>query len=199
MRLILSLLTLWISILTIRAEVITLYNDNQQGGIHKTSAKTIVVDGQYYVDFPITTHNGKVRTERHKVYRVKDNARLWYQQATWAEKYPYVIESNDRTPYYFNMKSRWIPSLTQDPNDTETTIPQKKLTVMLLESDGRAVPMKVLLVKSQGTLMLYNGDEYFGYTIESNDNSNPLAPAWTRQYKYRSNISGFPVYFNISK
>lgn len=199
MKSIISFFLLCFCIMSVNAEVITLYNDNGQGGIHKSTGKTTVIEGQYYIDVSVPLYKGKTKTERHKVYKVNENARLMYQQPKWAEKYTYVIEASDRTPYYFNMKSAWKPSLTQDPDDPTRTIPVKKLTVMRNEFDGHGSPMTVLLVKSGGKYHLYDGDDCFGYAIEHNDNSEPSFPSWTRKYKYRSKVGGWYVFFNISQ
>ena len=127
MKSILTFLTICLCALAVNAESVTLYSDNGQGGIHQSSGKTIVIDGQYYVDMTIPVYKGRTKTERHKVYRVKDNARLYYNQAKWAEKYKYVVEANNHVPYYFNMKGVWKPSLTGS-NNPDNTVPQKKLT-----------------------------------------------------------------------
>lgn len=183
------------------AEDIVLYNDNGQGGIHQSAAKVIVDEGQYFVDLPVPTYNGKTKIEHLKVYRVKDSARLLYHQEKWATKYEYVVERPKgwslTIPCYFNMKSPWKPSLTEDPNDPNQVIPIKKLLAYHADFNEGKTAIKVVLIKTQGKYMLYYGDDYFAANIESNSIPLEYAPAWSKNYKYRSKISGFDVYFNI--
>ena len=147
-------------------ETVTLYNDNGNGGIHQTTANVVVDEGQYFVDLPVPTYNGRTQTEHLKVYRVTDSARLLYNQARWAEPYVYVVERSNgfysTTPYYFNMQSEWIPSLTEDPNDPYRVVPVKKLLGYHDDYQGRRTAIKVVLVQTQGNYMLYYGDDFFG-------------------------------------
>lgn len=183
------------------AESVVLFNDNGEGGIRRTTAKVVVEDGQYYVDFPVAGPNGRRKTERLKVYRVRDSASLMYHQAKWAEKYEYAVERrqgySSTVPYYFNMKSTWKPSLTHDPGDPSHVEPIMKLTAYRDDFSGGKTAMKVVLIKTQGKHMLYYGDDFFGAVIESNKVPKRCSPAWSRKYKYRAEISGFDVYFNI--
>ncbi len=194
---------LWLLFISIaaRGEAITLYNDNGEGGIHKSTGKLVEVEGQYYVDLHIPRYNGDMDTERLKVYRVKDSARLLLNQDKWAEKYIYVVERRkgflSTTPYYFNMRSVWKPSLTEDPDDPGRIIPVKKLTAYRQDLDDSKNAFTVVLVKMQGKYMIYYGDVFFLASIKSNSKPLDYAAPWTRNYKYRTVISGFNVYFNI--
>lgn len=187
---------------SIKGETITLYNDNGQGGIHQSIGKLVVDEGQYFVDLSVPTYNGKTEIEHLKVYRVKDSARLLYNQAKWAEKYAYVVERSkgffSATPCYFNMKSVWRPSLTEDADDPYRVIPIKKIIAYQDDFNGGKTPIKVILIKTQGKYMLYFGDDFFGANIESNAKPLDYAPAWSRNFKYRTKISGFDVFFNIN-
>lgn len=58
--------------------------------------------------------------------------------------------------------------------------------------------MKVVLIKSQGKYMLYWGDDCFASIIEPNDMSTGYIPSWAKKYKYRAQVSGHTVYFNIN-
>lgn len=184
-----------------RGETVTLYNDNGNGGIHQTTANVVVDEGQYFVDLPVPTYNGRTRTEHLKVYRVADSARLLYNQARWAEPYAYVVERSNgfysTSPYYFNMQSEWIPSLTEDPNDPYRVVPVKKLVGYHDDYQGGRTPVKVVLVQTQGNYMLYYGDDFFAANIELNDRPLDYAPGWSRNFRFRATISGHTVYFNI--
>ena len=96
-------------------ETVTLYNDNGNGGIHQTTANVVVDEEQYFVDLPVPTYNGRTRTEHLKVYRVADSARLLTIKLDGPSlRYMWRSAPNgfySTTPYYFNMKSEWIPSL----------------------------------------------------------------------------------------
>lgn len=197
-----SLLLCVIALFTtsLHAENIVLYNDNGAGGIHKSSGKLVTFEGQYYVDLYKRLPNGRRDVKRLKVYRVKDEARLLYNQAKWAGKYAYVVEETfgfQTVPYYFNMKSRWRPSRTANPNDPYSVVPVKKLWVYRDDYNGGYTPVKTVLIKTQGKYMLYFGDDFFAAEIFSNARPLPNAPSWSRKYKYRSSISGFDVYFNM--
>lgn len=184
-------------------ETLSLYSDNGQGGIHQSAGNLVVDEGQYYVDISIPSYNGKNKVEHLKVYRVKDSARLLYNQEKWAEKYTYVVDLSKgfyaTTPYYFNMKSVWRPSLTEYPNAPYSIITIKKLIVYHDDFQGGRYAMKVVLIKTQGKYMLYFGDDFFAANIDSNAEPLNYAPLLTRNYKYRSKISGFEVFFNIDK
>lgn len=185
-----------------KGQSITLYSDNGQGGIHRSTGRLVVDEGQYYIDLPIAAYNGGSKTERLKVCRVRDHARLLYNQDKWAEKYAYVVERSkswsQTTPYYFNMTAPWRPSLTEDADNPNKVTPLKKLFVYYDNFQGGKQAMKVVLVKARETLMLYCGDEMFGATVEPNTALPNHAPAWARSYKFRAKISGFDVYFNIN-
>lgn len=182
-------------------ETVTLYNDNGNGGIHQTTANVVVDEGQYFVDLPVPTYNGRTRTEHLKVYRVTDSARLLYNQARWAEPYVYVVERSNgfysTTPYYFNMQSEWIPSLTDDPAAPYRVVPVKKLVGYHDDYQGGYTAVKVVLVQTQGNYMLYYGDDFFAANIELNDLPLDYAPGWSRNFRFRATISGHTVYFNI--
>ena len=199
---ILYLFSFLIIAISAHSETVTLYNDNGNGGIHRSTGRLVIDEGQYYVDLDMPSYNGKTKVEHLKVYRVKDSARLLYNQDKWAGKYRYVVERSrsffSTTPYYFNMSSKWIPSHTEDPDDPDRVIPIKKLTAYRCNLHDEPEAFKVVLVKTQGKYLLYHGDEFFCARIESNARPLDFAPAWARQFKYRSKISGFNVYFNIS-
>ena len=202
MRIFIHLFLLILVVVSVKGETITLYNDNGRGGIHQSIGKLVVDEGQYFVDLSMPTYNGKTETEHLKVYRVKDSARLLHNQDKWAEKYAYVVERSigyfSSIPYYFNMKSTWKPSLTEDPDDPDRVIPIKKIVAYQDDFNGGRMAVKVVLIKMQGKYMLYFGDDFFGANIESNSKPLDDAPAWSRKFKYRSKISGFNVYFNIT-
>ncbi|MDE5608715.1 MAG: hypothetical protein K2I64_07265 [Muribaculaceae bacterium] len=184
------------------AETVTLYNDNGQGGIHQSTGKLIIEDGQYYVDLAVPTYGGNSKIEHLKVYRVRDDAGLLYRQDKWAEKYTYVVERSNgfysSTPYYFNMKSPWRPSLTEDPSDPNFVRPIKKMFVYKDDYQGNKVAIKVVLIEKQGKYMLYYGDDFFGALIEPNTNIPNYAPIWAHDFDYCATISGFTVYFNLN-
>ncbi|MCH5318652.1 MAG: hypothetical protein J1E38_02955 [Paramuribaculum sp.] len=178
------------------AENVVLFSENGQGGIKRTTGKLIVYQGQYYVDIPVGRGS-----ERLKVSRISDSARLIYHRKKWAEKYRYVAEKSDgwfySEPYYFNMTSRWIPSPTEDPSDPYRIVPVKKLWGYHTDFNGGRTPMKLVLIKTQGKYMIYYGDEMFAAEIYPNKSTSANEPAWTRNFKYCCRVSGFDVYFNI--
>lgn len=197
---IISILTVILCALCANAETVVLYNNNGNGGIHKSTGKLIVVDGQYYVNMAVPSYNGRTTTERLKVYRVKDHAEYVYKQEKWAEKYAFVAERSSgfvSTLYYFNMRSAWRPSLTENRNDPNRVVPIKKLTVYSDDFNGGRNAQKVVLIKTQGKYMLYYGDPYFAANIESNYPPLNYAPAWSRNYNRRAKISGLDVFFNL--
>lgn len=188
---------------TINAEKVLLFNDNGSGGIHQTMANIVIEEGQYYVDLPITGYNGSNSIERFKVYRIKDSARLMYNQDHWAEKYMYVVERPksffSTVPYYFNMDMEWKPSLTSNPDDPDYVKPIKKITAYRDDYfQGKKEAIKVVLVEKQGTYLLYYGDDFFGANVISNKVPLDYAPSWSEEYEFRAKISGFQVYFNIN-
>lgn len=183
------------------AETVILYNDNGQGGIKQTRADVIIKDGQYVVNFPNPYSYGGDKIQQCPVERVKDSAKLFYNQPKWAEKFEYVIITNsgyyDTDRCYFNMNSRWIPSPTNGPNDPYWIEPIRKLTVYGVGYDGSRDSYSALLVRYDGKLYLYFGDDYFVSIIESNSTPDPIAPPASRAYKYKAEISGRKVYFNL--
>lgn len=179
------------------AETVTLYNDNGEGGIHRSNGKLVVTEGQYYVDVTVETYGGRTKTERLKVYRVKDSARLYYEQPRWAEKLVYIVYNN-RTDYYFNMKSPWRPPLTEDPDDPARVVPIKKITAYRDDWNGGYDARKFLLVKKSGSYMLYYGDDFFGALVCPNDPRSNDGPAWSKKFKYFSVVSGLTYYYNIN-
>lgn len=197
MKRIMIFVSLSIFVLSLKAETVAVFNDNGEGGIHKSMGTTIIVDGQYYIDINVPTYNGRTRKVRMKVYRVKDYARLLYHQDKWAEKYVYVALDNRNGTYYFNMKSRWIPSLTESKDDPNRVVPIKKIIVYRDEFVGQGVPDKMVLIKANGQYMLYWGDDFFCARIYPNDGRNYDMAPWAHKFKYCAEISGFTVYFNI--
>ncbi len=183
-----------------KGETVFLYSDNGEGGIHQSVGRLVVDEGQYYVDLPVATYGGRTKTEHLKVYRVMDSARRLYDQPKWTEKYAYVVERGGGyygNPCYFNMKSEWRPSLTDDPDNPGRVVPVRKLLVYETDFNGGQTAIKVVLIKTQGKYMLYFGDDFFAALIESNARPLDYAPDWSRKYKYRAQISGFDVYFDL--
>lgn len=188
--------------MTLNAEDLILYNDNGEGGIHKSRGKLVVSEGQYYVDLTVSAYGGKTKVERLKVERVRDSARILYNRDKWAERYVYVVERTAGPfrvdPYYFNMKSPWRPSLTQDPDDPNRIVPVKKIYVYRDDWNGGKIAVKAVVVKNEGQWYLYTGDDFFYSYIESNDEPvDSPEPAWTRKYKYRAKISMMWHFFNM--
>ena len=184
-----------------RAETVIVYNDNGNGGIHQTVGQIVVDDGQYFLNIAFPGYNGTVERKHLKVQRVKDSARLMYNQDEWAEKYLYVVEINRgfslTDPYYFNMDYEWIPSPTEDSSYPERIITIKKLYVYYDNWNGGWNTMKTVLIKKGCSYLLYYGDEMFAAVIERNYNIPSYAPSWVHRYSYKSQISGFTVYFNF--
>lgn len=168
-------------------EALTLYRENGEGGIQSFDGNLIIQDGQYYVELP--GHDFPC-----KVYRVWDHADLAYRQKPWAQKYTYAIQEGMYEPYYFNMNSEWIPSLTDDPNDPYRITPIKKVRVY--RGDGVDASDE-LLIFGNGKKMIYYGDDYFYATIQPVDYSDPYLPDWARNFQYWAEISGFRCYFNM--
>lgn len=197
-------LTAVVGAISVNAENVALYNDNGEGGVHRTVGRLVVFEGQYYVEMPaVSTYGNQSRRDSLKVYRVRDYASLMLEQPKWAEKYVYaVVEGGGlfqkKTTYYFNMKSKWLPSLTEDMNDPRRIVPIKKLNTYYSDFSGGYNVIKVVLVKTAGSYYLYFGDDVFFSNIESNANPDPNDPAWTRKFKYRARISGNVVYFNVN-
>lgn len=183
------------------AETVILHSENGQGGIRKTSAQLSIVDGQYVVNFPQQSYNGSVTFQQIPVKRIKDSAKLMYNQKKWAEEYEYAIEISSgfmrTTPYYFNMMSQWIPSPVDDPNDPYRITPIKKINVYIDYGSGPEAS-KMLLILYQGKNYIYWGDDFFVGIVESNARPDDFAPGWSRQFKFRAKTSGgWQSYFNI--
>ena len=174
-------------------ETVTLYNDNGEGGIHKTTAKLIVKEGQYYVEMPLFEGGSEIYDR--KVYRVKDHPQFVYDLPKWAEKYKYVILSG-RSEYYFNMQSPWKPSLTEDPDDPDYVVPVRRMKIYGSDYNGDKEAVKAVLVKKNGKYMIYYGLDYCYSRVERNVPQN-YDPAWARSYKYCATISGKTYYFNL--
>lgn len=171
----------------VNAETINLYNDNGRGGIHQSTGDLVIDEGQYYVDIIDTFHQ-----EQHlRVYRICDDAHLMYKQPRWAEEYQYAIEWNNDT-FYFNMMNPWLPSLTEKIYIK----PVRKLTAYRNDNGGRE-SVDVVLVENNEKYCLYYGARNFVAIIQPNTDIPDYAPAWVRNYRYRSDISGIRVYFNL--
>lgn len=186
----------------LNAEKVILYNDNGEGGIHKTVGRLVVSEGQYYVDMPIPTYSGKTRIERLKVYRVKDNAWFVYHQDRWAEKYVYAVEwirGWESIPYFFNMRSPWRPSLTEDDRIPNKMIPIVKVKAYSEDYGGDKYGMIGVVVKMEGSYYFYGGSEHMVAKIYSNKVPLEYAPAWARNYKWRADFIANPCYFNIPR
>lgn len=189
----LALIIILFSALISRAENVYLYNDNGQGGIHRSVGSLVLDEGQYFVNFSRPSYNGNENLHL-KVYKVKESAELLLDQPSWAAKYAYMIEEPgwNGTKYYFNMKSRWIPSQTVDTNDPNYVLPCKKIKIRSASSDY----LNVVWVKSNHKDYLYYGDPFF-YAIVERNKIDRYSPAWASQYKYTAIISGIYYYFNL--
>ncbi len=183
-----------------QGETVYLYNDNGRGGIHRTAATLVVDDGQYFVDVPQKSYDGKIKKERLKVYRIKDEAYYLYHRPKWAAKYVYVAARPlgffTVQCYYFNMKSKWRPSLTQDPDDPNRIIPVKWI-MGYYDNEGAISKRRLLVIRCNGKLSIYSGDDMFSHKILENDHPEILDPAWTRQFRYYTDFMPPKVFFNL--
>lgn len=186
-------------------ENVTLYNDNGRGGISQTRAQLVVDEGQYYVDFDENLEGIRTQRRHIKVYRVHDNVELWLAQPKWAEKYTYVAYEGGglfqkQYFYYFNMRSPWRPSLTDDMNSSTAIKPLAKLEVYRDDWNGGWTSMTVIYVKQGGNYYLATGSQCYDvlYYVRLNDTNDTSLPYWARQYKYYSTISGLTYYFNVN-
>lgn len=195
------LLTAMLWAIAARSETVYLYSDNGKGGIHRTVAKVVVDEGQYFVDLPRKSYNGKPKTERLKVYRLRDEAYYLYRQPKWAAKYAYVVARPISWSmyefYYFNMRSKWRPSLTDDPNAPDRVIPVKWI-IGYYDNDGVMSRKRLLLIKSNGKYMIYLGDDMFAAMIMKNDTPGISDPAWTRRFRYYTDLRPPRIFFNLN-
>lgn len=171
-------------------ETVILFSSNGNGGIQQNKGVLGIKEGQYYIKFVLPNEKS---TDIYKVYKIREHADLMYDQPSWASKYAYLIEKGNNT-YYFNMKSKWIPSLTDDPDDPNFVRPIKKIYVYEDNYNGTYDRRKAVWVKQDGKDYLYVGDKYFFALVYRNDYKD--CPDWARKFKYKK-ISGCTGYFNL--
>lgn len=181
-------------------ETIELFCENGEGGIHRQTGYLVEYEGQQYIDMTGVPLHAPSDTARFKVQRVADSVHLLWHRKNWNKKYTYGIEVPTSLlsyrPYYFNMESEWLPSLT---DDSQRYQPLGNVTVYY-EDDGIIKQSTLTLISDQGTYSLYFGDDFFYAKVEPNvpeHDTGTTVPAWAAGYRYR----GYPrnlgtVYFN---